>query len=88
MWLRPGKQYLFGRVKNEGVRHVIQHNSISRKHMVIAVSPVQPGDGVGAPGSTVACHTSLMLSSLISIPDRKSPSAMKDRRWELQWTGR
>lgn len=28
------------------VRHVIQHNSISRKHMVISVSPVQPGDGV------------------------------------------
>lgn len=28
------------------VRHVIQHSSISRQHMVISVSPVQPGDGV------------------------------------------
>ncbi|EEA26750.1 hypothetical protein TMatcc_004964 [Talaromyces marneffei ATCC 18224] len=45
VWLKPGKKYLFGRIKSEGVRHVIQHQSISRKHLVIEVSPVQPGDG-------------------------------------------
>ncbi|EED19124.1 DNA damage response protein RcaA [Talaromyces stipitatus ATCC 10500] len=45
VWLKPGKKYLFGRIKQEGVRHVIQHQSISRKHLVIEVSPVQPGDG-------------------------------------------
>ncbi|KAL1962222.1 hypothetical protein VTN77DRAFT_9878 [Rasamsonia byssochlamydoides] len=45
VWLRPGKKYLFGRIKQDGVRHAIQHASISRKHLVIEVSPVQPGDG-------------------------------------------
>ncbi|GAQ05500.1 hypothetical protein ALT_2821 [Aspergillus lentulus] len=45
VWLRPGKKYLFGRIKQDGVRHAIQHSSISRKHMVIEVSPVKPGDG-------------------------------------------
>ncbi|OKL63009.1 hypothetical protein UA08_01237 [Talaromyces atroroseus] len=45
VWLKPGKKYLFGRIKQDGIRHVIQHQSISRKHLVIEVSPVQPGDG-------------------------------------------
>ncbi|KAH8690109.1 DNA damage response protein RcaA [Talaromyces proteolyticus] len=45
VWLKPGKKYLFGRIKQEGVRHVIHHVSISRKHLVIEVSPVQAGDG-------------------------------------------
>ncbi|RAO65174.1 uncharacterized protein BHQ10_001186 [Talaromyces amestolkiae] len=45
VWLKPGKKYLFGRIKSEGVRHVIQHQSISRKHLVIEVASVQPGDG-------------------------------------------
>ncbi|EAW10992.1 DNA damage response protein RcaA [Aspergillus clavatus NRRL 1] len=45
VWLRPGKKYLFGRIRQDGVRHAIQHSSISRKHMVIEVSPVKPGDG-------------------------------------------
>ncbi|PYH91209.1 hypothetical protein BO71DRAFT_452251 [Aspergillus ellipticus CBS 707.79] len=45
VWLRPGKKYLFGRIKQDGVRHAIDHKSISRKHMVIEVSPVKPGDG-------------------------------------------
>ncbi|OJJ34498.1 hypothetical protein ASPWEDRAFT_60863 [Aspergillus wentii DTO 134E9] len=44
VWLRPGKKYLFGRIKQDGVRHAIQHNSISRKHMVIEVASVKPGD--------------------------------------------
>ncbi|KAE8387020.1 hypothetical protein BDV23DRAFT_131898 [Aspergillus alliaceus] len=45
VWLRPGQKYLFGRIKQHGAGHAIEHNSISRKHMVIEVSPVKPGDG-------------------------------------------
>ncbi|OJJ51773.1 hypothetical protein ASPZODRAFT_12582 [Penicilliopsis zonata CBS 506.65] len=45
VWLKPGKQYLFGRIRQDGVRHAIGNASISRKHMVIEVSPVKPGDG-------------------------------------------
>ncbi|KAL2816263.1 hypothetical protein BJX63DRAFT_141715 [Aspergillus granulosus] len=45
LWLRPGKKYLFGRVKKDGVRHVINSGSVSRKHLVIEVSPVKAGNG-------------------------------------------
>ncbi|KAL4786540.1 hypothetical protein BJX76DRAFT_103972 [Aspergillus varians] len=45
IWLRPGKTYLFGRYKTEGVREAIPAQSISRKHLVIEVSPVKAGDG-------------------------------------------
>ncbi|PWY77022.1 DNA damage response protein RcaA [Aspergillus heteromorphus CBS 117.55] len=45
VWLRPGKKYLFGRIKQADVRHAIDHKTISRRHMVIEVSPVKPGDG-------------------------------------------
>ncbi|KAL4892846.1 hypothetical protein BDV59DRAFT_202217 [Aspergillus ambiguus] len=45
VWLRPGKKYLFGRTRQNGVQHAIEHTSISRKHMIIDVSPVKPGDG-------------------------------------------
>jgi Second BRCT domain on Nijmegen syndrome breakage protein/FHA domain len=44
MWLKPGKKYLFGRVKRDGVRFGIDHKTISRKHFVIAVDEVKPGD--------------------------------------------
>ncbi|CAG8070724.1 unnamed protein product [Penicillium olsonii] len=46
IWLRPGKKYLFGRFQREGVRHAVNHNSISRKHMTIEISPVKPKDGL------------------------------------------
>ncbi|CAG8251495.1 unnamed protein product [Penicillium salamii] len=46
VWLRPGKKYLFGRFQREGVRHAVNHNSISRKHMTIEISPVKPKDGL------------------------------------------
>ncbi|KAJ0416947.1 hypothetical protein BJY00DRAFT_216409 [Aspergillus carlsbadensis] len=45
VWLRPGKKYLIGRVKKDGVRHVINAKSVSRKHLVIEVSPVEAGNG-------------------------------------------
>ncbi|KAL1956086.1 hypothetical protein VTO42DRAFT_7681 [Malbranchea cinnamomea] len=45
VWLKPGKKYLFGRVKSDGVCHAIDHKSISRQHLVIEVGNVQPGDG-------------------------------------------
>src|ERR1700761_4301815 len=44
MWLKPGKKYLFGRVKRDGVQFAIDHKTISRKHFVITVDAVQPGD--------------------------------------------
>ena len=69
VWLKPGKKYLFGRVKQDGgqfttffvvlrhfiliallipylVRHAIENSTISRKHLVIEVERVKPGDGV------------------------------------------
>ncbi|KAL5049043.1 hypothetical protein BDW71DRAFT_165044 [Aspergillus fruticulosus] len=45
LWLRPGKKYLFGRVKTEGVREAIPDASVSRKHLTIEVSQAQAGDG-------------------------------------------
>ncbi|KAL6233313.1 hypothetical protein BDW75DRAFT_215484 [Aspergillus navahoensis] len=45
LWLRPGKKYLFGRVKTEGVREAVPDASVSRKHLTIEISQVQPGDG-------------------------------------------
>ena len=44
MWLKPGQKYLFGRVKRDGVQFAIDHKSISRKHFVITVEAVKPGD--------------------------------------------
>ncbi|KAJ5951615.1 uncharacterized protein N7479_010028 [Penicillium vulpinum] len=46
VWLRPGKKYLFGRFYRDGVRHAVNHTSISRKHMTIEISPVNPRDGL------------------------------------------
>ncbi|KAL4770149.1 hypothetical protein BDW60DRAFT_209334 [Aspergillus nidulans var. acristatus] len=45
LWLRPGKKYLFGRVRTEGVREAVPDASVSRKHLTIEVSQVQAGDG-------------------------------------------
>jgi hypothetical protein len=45
LWLKPGQRYLFGRVKKDGVRFLIDHKSISRKHFVIEVAAVEAGDG-------------------------------------------
>ncbi|ODH13060.1 hypothetical protein ACO22_07641, partial [Paracoccidioides brasiliensis] len=46
VWLKPGKKYLFGRVKRNGVRHAIDNATISRHHLVIEVGHVRPGDGM------------------------------------------
>ncbi|KAJ5120995.1 uncharacterized protein N7515_008956 [Penicillium bovifimosum] len=43
VWLRPGKKYLFGRCKGEVL---VNHVSISRRHMTIEISPVKPRDGL------------------------------------------
>ncbi|KAL4993909.1 hypothetical protein BDV10DRAFT_177888 [Aspergillus recurvatus] len=45
LWLRPGKKYLFGRVKTGAVREAVPDASVSRKHLTIEVSQVQAGDG-------------------------------------------
>lgn len=37
MWLKPGKKYLFGRATNAGLRCVIDHRTVSRKHFIITV---------------------------------------------------
>ncbi|UZP46090.1 hypothetical protein NXS19_013902 [Fusarium pseudograminearum] len=39
LWLRPGKTYLFGRTAAEPGQLAISHNTISRKHLTITVSP-------------------------------------------------
>ncbi|KAL4955081.1 hypothetical protein BDW69DRAFT_161614 [Aspergillus filifer] len=57
VWLRPGKKYLFGRYKAEGVREAIPERTISRKHLVIEVSEVAAGDG-----SKVRVRTSVTVS--------------------------
>ncbi|RMZ91672.1 hypothetical protein DV736_g1113, partial [Chaetothyriales sp. CBS 134916] len=44
LWLKPGKKYLFGRVKRDGVRFAIEHKTVSRRHLVIEVSHVQDGE--------------------------------------------
>lgn len=44
MWLKPGKKYLFGRVKKDGVRFAIDHKTVSRKHFVITVDAVRDED--------------------------------------------
>ena len=41
MWLKPGKRYLFGRVKKDGVQFAIDHKTVSRKHFIIHVFDVQ-----------------------------------------------
>ncbi|KAM5355231.1 hypothetical protein ACJ41O_001877 [Fusarium nematophilum] len=43
LWLRPGKTYLFGRTAAEPGQLAISHNTISRKHLTITVSPVEEG---------------------------------------------
>ncbi|KAF5021230.1 hypothetical protein F66182_6720 [Fusarium sp. NRRL 66182] len=43
LWLRPGKTYLFGRTAAEPGQLAISHNTISRKHLTITVSPVEQG---------------------------------------------
>ncbi|KAF7714004.1 Uncharacterized protein PECH_000549 [Penicillium ucsense] len=59
LWLRPGKQYLFGRVKGDDVRHVIPNKSISRKHMLIEISNVEPRDGTRTHARTKVSITDL-----------------------------
>lgn len=44
MWLKPGKKYLFGRVKKDGVRFAIDHKTVSRKHFIINIDDVQDED--------------------------------------------
>jgi len=44
MWLKPGKKYLFGRVKKDGVRFAIDHKTVSRKHFVITVEDIKDQD--------------------------------------------
>ncbi|KAG5205264.1 DNA damage response protein RcaA [Trichophyton interdigitale] len=45
IWLKPGKKYLFGRVQQDGITHTIDNRTISRKHLIIEVGKVKPGDG-------------------------------------------
>ncbi|KAK5070705.1 hypothetical protein LTR70_010660 [Exophiala xenobiotica] len=44
MWLKPGKKYLFGRVKKDGVRFAIDHKTVSRKHFIITIDDVKDED--------------------------------------------
>ena len=44
LWLKPGKKYLFGRVKKDGVRFALDHKQVSRKHFIVDVAEVQDGE--------------------------------------------
>ncbi|OAP62160.1 hypothetical protein AYL99_04363 [Fonsecaea erecta] len=44
MWLKPGRRYLFGRVKKDGVMIAIDHKTVSRQHFNITVDPVKETD--------------------------------------------
>lgn len=65
-------------IKHLAVRHAIQHASISRKHMVIEVSPVKPGDGVRYPltitmsASANSAQSHIYTKSEITIHDQNS----------------
>lgn len=61
MWLRPGKKYLFGRVKKDGVRLAIDHKTVSRKHFLITIGDVKDGD-VG----NVHARTTIAIEDLAS----------------------
>lgn len=45
IWLKPGKQYLFGRIEKDKKREwLIQHKTVSRKHFVLTVFEVPTSD--------------------------------------------
>ncbi|KAI9656351.1 MAG: hypothetical protein M1821_005014 [Bathelium mastoideum] len=46
LWLRPDSSTIFGRTSSKDTNtHVIDSKSVSRKHLVIHVGPINPGDG-------------------------------------------
>ncbi|KAJ5797229.1 uncharacterized protein N7518_005769 [Penicillium psychrosexuale] len=71
VWLRPGKKYLFGRFHRDGVRHAVNHNSISRKHMTIEISPVSPRDGL-----SLRARSNITITDL----DSKKGTVVDERR--------
>jgi hypothetical protein len=75
MWLKPGKQYLFGRVKKDGVRFAIDHKTVSRKHFIIEVSNV-------ADGEVAQIHA----RTKITIIDQNSKSGTRVNGEELKGT--
>ncbi|KAI9807832.1 MAG: hypothetical protein M1825_005137 [Sarcosagium campestre] len=68
LWLRPGKKYLFGRVKDgqEPTPFAINHKSISRKHLIIEISPVKNGEA-----------SNVYSKSLLTIEDVNSKIGTK-----------
>ena len=63
MWLRPGRKYLFGRVKKDGVSFAIDHKTVSRKHFIIDVADVADAE-----------VTQIHARTKITIIDQKSKS--------------
>ncbi|KAI9825831.1 MAG: hypothetical protein M1832_000771 [Thelocarpon impressellum] len=61
LWLRPGKRYLFGRTKTGPGGFAIENKSISRKHLTIEISVVEPGSG-----------SSIHSRSTITVEDQNS----------------
>jgi hypothetical protein len=61
LWLRPGSKHLLGRTsaKTAGPERVqyINHKSVSRKHLLLSVSDVQPGDSTRLSTRTVITAT-------------------------------
>ncbi|KAJ5313079.1 hypothetical protein PENANT_c018G06399 [Penicillium antarcticum] len=71
VWLRPGKKYLFGRFQRDGVRHAVNHNSISRKHMTIEIAAVKPKDGLSPRARSDITITDLQSKKGTIVDDKR-----------------
>ncbi|KAI5296277.1 hypothetical protein KEM52_004667 [Ascosphaera acerosa] len=59
LWLRPGKKYLFGRVRRENSIAVVDSVTVSRKHLTIEVLPAEDGSHSNAGKRTRVLITDL-----------------------------
>ncbi|QQK43685.1 DNA damage response protein RcaA [Penicillium digitatum] len=83
VWLRPGKKYLFGRFHRDGVRHAVNHTSISRKHMTIEISPVNSRDGLSPRARSTITITDLDSKKGTVVDERRIHGECKlDKRDE------
>ncbi|KAJ5757254.1 uncharacterized protein N7511_007436 [Penicillium nucicola] len=77
VWLRPGKKYLFGRFQRDGVRHAVNHNSISRKHMTIEIAAVKPKDGLSPRARSDITITDLQSKKGTIVDDKRIEGEVK-----------
>ena len=78
LWLKPGQKYLFGRVKKDGVRVLIDHKSISRKHFIVEVAKVNEGDASHVHVRSKVTVTDLNSKGGTQIDGKSLKDATKD----------